>query len=186
MRLPEVWNGLGPSPAPRPPASQQGFLRDGSLLHAVVASDERAQGPQPWSDSVDHLRSKRGSDTGVVVSAIAGDLPDGCTGADPGEGYFEAAEETHGVFLSICAPDWSSHVTALAEVSVSPTRRFALGSMPIESSLGVEVNASPITAWSWDADSNVVAVDDGVLSGGDTVDVAYEVSSGCDEDGAGG
>ena len=80
----------------------EGMVREDSVLHGVVISDQAHQGPEDALYYVEELRELMSADERLVISAIAGDVPAGCTGADPGTGLDEAVDATDGAFLSIC------------------------------------------------------------------------------------
>lgn len=159
-----------------------GFLREGALLHIVLVSDEPEQSRPTWDTLVDRIIAKKGDSSLVKISAVAGDYPSGCTSrgnsAEYGSGYYEAANATGGEFLSICS-DWSENVEALANASVTRTT-FALAHTPVETTLVVYVNDAVATGWHYDAGSNSVVFDTNVPVEGDHVRAEYGASATCD------
>ena len=165
-----------------------GFLREDALLHIILVSDEPEQsggwtGGSEWEDLTNQIIAKKGSDTYTRISAIAGDVPGGCSSrgnsAEPGTGYYEAVEATGGIFLSLCS-DWGAHVDDLAAASINQDT-FELDNTPYEPSIEVFVNGSPRTSgWTYDATQNAVVFDDPVPEGGDTVLITYGGSVDCD------
>lgn len=105
-----------------PGGCNEGFLRSDAALALVHISDEPEQSEevseQPYTYYVDLFQSLKPYADDVVINAIAGDYPTGCGAAMPGTGYYEATRATGGVFLSICAPDWTSHYEMLADAIV--------------------------------------------------------------------
>lgn len=161
-----------------------GFRRSDALLHIIMVSDEPEQSSKTWSVLVNQIITNIGDAGKVKLSAIAGDVPGGCTSsggsADPGTGYYEAANATSGEFLSICTTSWSSYMPVLAEASVTETT-FELSATPVESSLVVYHNGAERTSgWTYDAATNSVEFSEPVPEGGDTVRVTYAGKATCD------
>lgn len=161
-----------------------GFMRDGALLHIIAVSDEPEQSPYTsgysWSQLVDMMVANKGSASLVKVSAIVGDYPSGCSTADPGTGYYEAANYTGGEFLSICASSWSGYMSALAEASISMDT-YELNATPVEHTLWVAVNDVERTSgWYYDSGGNSVIITENIPEGGDVVKVTYAGLANCD------
>jgi hypothetical protein len=151
------------------------MLRDGALLHGVMVTDE----PHTDDDSVQYyvqeLTEVVGSRERLAISAIAGDVPGGCSGASPGVGYDEAVDETGGAFLSICSE--LDQVHRLAEVSHRAV--VQLPSTPDPSTLEVRVDGMGWTdGWHLDADRDLIVFDTQPDTEAD-VDVDYG-RKGCD------
>lgn len=92
--------------------------------------------------------------------AAAPQEPDGCPTAAPGTGYAEAAEETGGVLLSVCADDWSAHFEHVDDmVTGDPTDTFVLTYPPKDGTLEVTVDDTRATAWTWSEPDNAVIFD---------------------------
>lgn len=161
-----------------------GFRRSDALLHLILVSDEPEQSSKTWSTLVNTIITNIGDSSKVKISAIAGDVPGGCNSAggsaDPGTGYYEAANATSGEFLSICTTSWSSYMSVLAEASVTETT-FELSARAVEASLQVYVNGTErTTGWSYDEATNSVVFTEAVPEGGDTVRVTYAGKASCD------
>ncbi|MEL6343766.1 MAG: choice-of-anchor D domain-containing protein [Myxococcota bacterium] len=137
-----------------------GFLREDVPLSVVLVSDEPEQSPRDWREIVNDILALE-ADT--VISAIAGDLPDGCATADPGTGYADAVSNTGGVFLSLCANDWSPHVDAITDISTEidgdATDTFVLNDYPDPDTLIVTVDGDVVSNWSYDPDQNAIVFD---------------------------
>ena len=162
----------------------QGFMRDGALLHIIAVSDEPEQSAytsgNSWSDLVSTMISNKGSASLVKVSAIVGDYPSGCSSADPGSGYYEAVNYTGGEFLSICASSWSGYMSSLAEASISQDT-YELKATPVESTIWVSVNdVERAGGWTFDATSNAVVFTSDIPEGGDVVKISYAGLANCD------
>jgi hypothetical protein len=134
----------------------EGLLREGARLSLLSVSDVAEGSPNSWDYYVSVFRGLKYDADDLVVSAIAGDYPAGCGDAEPGLGYYEAIEETDGIFLSVCGTDFGAYLQAFAEVSAAPPRRFPLSEIPDPDTLSVTVDGSPAGGWSYDAASNSV------------------------------
>jgi hypothetical protein len=118
----------------------------------------------------------------IVMHAIAGDYPGGCSGAEPFAGYYDAVEETGGVFLSICEADWGDHMETLALACLGDSRAlFYLTQQPAESSLEVSVDGALQTSgWSYNAGLNAVSFAEGRFPDtGSEVAIYYYVAGEC-------
>ena len=156
-----------------------GFMRDDALLHIVLVSDEREQSSATWSTLVNQIIAKKGDDSLVKISAIAGPMPTGCATAEAGTGYYEAANYTGGEFLSICS-SWGSHMEDLADASVEMDT-FELTHNPLESTIEVFINGTTRPDSEWDYNPTTNAVEFNVTPReGDTVTVTYGGSVTCD------
>ncbi len=111
-----------------------GAIRDDSLLHGVVVSDQGHPGPEPATYYLGELLERLGSDR-LRISALVGDPPAGCPGATAGTGYDEAVEATDGRLLSVC-----TELDRLPELSEASRRAVIdLPSTPDPSTLVVQV-----------------------------------------------
>ncbi len=152
----------------------RGLIRDDALVHAVVITDAAHPGPEPASYYVGELQELLGDD-GIRISAITGDLPSGCPGAEAGEGYDEAVEATGGRQLSIC-----TERERLPELAATSRRAVVeLPSPPDPDTLGVRVDGMGWTdGWHLDSDRDRVVFDVQPEPGA-TVEVSYGVMD-CD------
>lgn len=158
-----------------------GLLRPEAELHVVFLSDEDdnspgwdAGNPDYWTAYTDAIVAAKGDAGRVWISAVAGDVPGGCTGAEPATGYYEATQAFDGAFLSICG-DWSSQVDQLAEVQ-SRQDSFNLSHHPDPDTLLVEVDGEARTSgWSFDFGSNTVLFDVDAPRTGHPVRFVYRV-----------
>ena len=158
------------------------FLRDDALLHIVYISDEADSGPVTWLDVVQNLRSKKGSEHLVMISAIIGPVPSGCStelnSASPGHGYAEAAVETHGGIVSLC-DDWAPELNIIATYDIVRDT-FSLVGIPDPSTITVLVDGvRRTTGWYYMTDSNSVTFSADPPRSGQTVDITFEVPIVC-------
>ncbi len=160
------------------------FLRDDAKLSIVIVSDEvdssGATG-RDWADYVDWFQSLKDDADQAVVHAIAGDYPGGCATADPGIGYYEAVTATGGLYLSICATDWASHLEALGESAATNKSSFDLTEYPVPETIEVRVDGvTRTTGWTYSAAGNEVQFADGyVPEGGSTIEIEYILAGDC-------
>jgi hypothetical protein len=159
-----------------------GFLREDAMLSVVLISDEDDNSPgwdsgdaDYWQTYVDAMVAAKGSADAVTVSAVAGPLPDGCPGAEPGTGYAEAVEATGGEFLSICDA-WYEHLDAVVDVSVARAI-FELSAVPVPETLRVAVDGYVREGdWEYDCELNAVRFLTDPPRAGDQVAIRYEVA----------
>lgn len=159
-----------------------GFLREDALLHVVIISDEDDNSPgyedggDYWKDYVLAMQAIKGDAWKVHLSFVGGAVPDGCDGAEPGYGYWEAVQFTEGEFISIC-DDWASQLSVLADISASQST-FSLSHDPILASLRLFVNSEERTdGWSFRESDNAIHFDENAPWSGDIVKVAYDSAS---------
>jgi hypothetical protein len=150
-------NTLGPN---------AGFLRNEAALAVIVVSDEDDSSLGPTGFYARLLRGLKGPgrDTNVSLSAVVGELPDGCTPAgegdvfgakaEPGKRYLEVVAATDGISESICTADFGPFVNALA-TRLSGLRKFyPLSAPPKEATIVVVVNGmrvpnDPMNGWTF-------------------------------------
>ena len=169
--------------ASRPGGCNEGFLRDGALLHIVVLSDEPDTSPGSeagdgyWEAYVDAMQAAKGDGQSVTISGVVGPVPDGCDGAYPGAGYAEAIDATGGALLSIC-DSWTDSlgVLVLASVQVSD---FPLSRLPDPTTLEVLVNDGVRTSgWEYQSAENRVHFTEALPTLSYTVTIRYAVADG--------
>jgi hypothetical protein len=122
-----------------PRGPNAGFLRSDAVLHVVFVSDgddaSTSLGPDPVSAFLAALAGYTQFGLSPVVSAIIGDVPDGCSSsngqAQPGVAYAAAVAATGGADASICAADFAPFLAAVADRAVVLDTRFALASAPM-------------------------------------------------------
>ncbi|MFT5681021.1 MAG: hypothetical protein ACI8RZ_001927 [Myxococcota bacterium] len=154
-----------------------GFRRQDTPLSVILVSDEPEQSPDGWKKALAEIEALAPD---AIISAIAGDYPDGCETAEPGHGYYEAVEATGGVYHSICAEDWSPHLESISEVSTQIdgeiTDTFDLSDYPDPSTLSVTVNGEVVEGWVYNAISNSVVFD---KEPADDADIMVTFTTGC-------
>lgn len=152
-------------------------LPDG-VVHLAVISDEADHSAWGWQI---HLREAQSVRPDVVVHAITGPVPDGCAGADPGEGHVDAAWDTGGSTTSICG-DWRDSLRALAEGIQSDRRAWRLSHRAIADTIEITVDGALTTAWRFDAAVNGIELDEPPAPGA-AITVAYQTDTPCESDG---
>ena len=164
-----------------PGGCNEGFLRDNALLHVIFLSDEDDNSPgwdggdpNYWQTYVDSILTAKSSDHLVTFSAVAGPIPDGCEGAEPGTGYAEAVEATEGTLLSIC-DEWYNQLDTLVDASVQVSD-FPLDQIPIVNTIRVVVdNIERNYGWEYQSSGNLIHFTEDPPSTGEEVFIAYEV-----------
>ncbi len=158
------------------------MIRDDATLAMVGVTDEVEQSANPWSYYVSLFQSLKRDADDLVIHAIAGDYPSGCGGNEPGQGWYEASVATGGLFLSICATDWASHLEALAEGSAADLSSFELTNWPVPQTIVVRVDGvTTTTGWEYNETDNSIDFDESSIpEGGSTVEVEYALFGDCE------
>lgn len=167
-------NGLDPDSLS---GCNAGFTQENGLLTLILISDEPEQSPGSWSSYVETLQEL---DPQVIISAVAGPVPEGCSRAAAGVGYYEATLATGGVFLDFCS-DWSKNLLELGETLSSTDRTFVLHEEATPESVRVYVNRIEwTTGWTFDPGRNAVVFDlDHEPPAGSAIHVDYLVWHSC-------
>jgi hypothetical protein len=160
----------------------EGMYRESAFLSLVHVSDEPEQSVNPYSYYVSLFQGMKADPDDVVINAVAGDYPGGCGSAAPGTGYYEGTVATGGLFLSICATDWGSHLESLAEGSVSINDSFELTQLPVPETIEVTVDGiRTTTGWEYDVALNSVVFErDHIPAGGSTIEIEYHLMPDCE------
>lgn len=153
----------------------EGFLRDRSKTLLVMVSDEEDQSDGTWADQVSAILAKAPS---ASVIAVVGPVPGGCSSAEPGHGYYEAAMSTDGLAVSICSRDWSEEFDKVADLVDEPTDTFELSYRPDPDTLVVSLDGTEVFDWTYDADLNAVVFDT-MPAAGALVRATYELTTEC-------
>ncbi len=165
----------------------EGFVRPEALLHFIYISDEYEGSLEltriPWYTYLEDLQALKGAEYLVKMSAIAGDVPSGCDSgtnhAGPGVGYYEATQETHGGFLSICS-EWSTALNTVAAYGVTRDT-FPLSHTPDRSTIEVRVDGMlRTTGWHYMSDSNTVVFTEDIPHSGNVIDINSSVPYTCE------
>ena len=129
------------------------------------------------------FQSLKSDSDDLVIHAIAGDYPSGCGGNEPGTGWYEASVATGGLFLSICATDWASHLEALAEGSAADLSSFELTDWPVAETIVVRIDGiTTTTGWEYNETDNSVDFDESSIpEGGSTIEIEYALFGDCEE-----
>ena len=159
------------------------WIREDAKLNLVGVSDEPEQSTRlSWEDYVAYFQSLKEDEDDLVMHAIGGDYPSGCGGNAAYTGFYEAVAATGGIFLSICAEDWASSLTELAEQSAASLNIFDLSQVPVPETIVVEVNGAEVhRGWDYEPDGNaVVFEEDETPEGGSIIEISYVLMSDCD------
>ena len=165
----------------------RGLRRSDAALHVVVVSDgddasEQVLGGNPdeaftlfLEEEADRTRQP------AVLSALVGDAPDGCAGpggsAQPGSRYIAVAEATGGVVQSICEPDFSPLVSALAQDTVPWPVQFELTERPVRDTVRVEVDGIRLDqGWALQTSPAAIVFEQPPAAGAE-IQVRYTVST---------
>jgi hypothetical protein len=160
------------------------WMREDAQQLVVLISDEPEQSPSyagtTWRDNLDRMRAVKRRSSQLVVSAVAGPVPEGCEGAEPGEGYVDIAAQSGGSFLSICE-DWSDPAALGVLVgagSISDT--WVLTEPALVDTVSVWVDDIAHPSWVLDVDRNAVVLTSDLPHNGQELRIDYETTGACD------
>ena len=148
-----------------------GFLRDESKVLALEVSDEPEQSRQGWETKTPAIVALAPT---ISIAAIVGPTPKGCSTADAGYGYVEAATMTGGDHFSICEADWTDYFVSTVDLLEPPSDRLELSWPPVPESLAVSLDGDKWEKWRWDPETNAVIFDE-IPSAGQRVEADYDV-----------
>lgn len=130
-----------------------------SRLGLVGSNPDLEQSSGDAASYVSDFQATKADPALVTVSHIGGDHPRGCGSfAALSQAFYDAAEMTGGVYLSICDPDWTQHMVDLAD-NASGGSPFVLEGYPSEPSIRVQVDGSEGATWTLDTDSRAIVFD---------------------------
>lgn len=158
------------------------FLRDDAMFAMIVVSDEPDSSPSMWSDYLTHFEGLKRDPDDVVVHAISGDWPGGCGTASATNNIYELSVATTGLYLSVCATDWASHLGALVEGSAADLSSFELTDWPVPETIVVRVDGvTTTTGWRYSEADNSIDFDESYIpEGGSTIEVEYALFGDCE------
>ncbi|MFH1467234.1 MAG: choice-of-anchor D domain-containing protein [Pseudomonadota bacterium] len=113
--------------------SEDSGWAESRLCLFTIQRDTEASGGS-WSNWVSQAQAYKDDPADIVYHAIAGPVPGGCGSAEAFRDYDQAVTATGGLFLSVCASDWTDH---MAQVATACTEG-ATGIFPIEGTPMVE------------------------------------------------
>jgi hypothetical protein len=159
------------------------FLRDDSMLSMIFVSDEPDSSPSAWADYLSWFEGLKDDSDNLVVHAISGDWPTGCADASATNNVYEMTVATGGLYLSVCATDWSSHLEALVQGSAQDLSSFDLTQWPVPETIQVRIDGiNTTTGWSWnEADNSVDFEESSIPEGGATIEIEYALMGDCEE-----
>jgi hypothetical protein len=163
-----------------------GFYRDDAKLNLIAVSDEPEQSSNPYTYYTSLFQSLKQDTDDLAMHAIAADNPSNgssACGASYNARYEDATIDTSGIYLSICATDWGSHLETLAENASQDLSSFELTGTPVEETIEVAVDGiTTVGTWTYNqADNTVDFEPDHVPEGGSTIDVQYTLMGDCQQ-----
>lgn len=172
-------------------SANAGFLRDDASLAIIFVSDEddHSYGDVKFYERFFGTLKGVGNERKVIISAIVGDSPDGCSGADGvasyGERYHEVVESWGESTASICSSNFATELEQLGLTVAGLSRKFTLSKEPDPDTVEVRVDAhdgagfqvipeDPDTGWRLQLDVKTIFFDgDYVPPPEATVEVEY-------------
>ena len=158
-----------------------GFIRDDSIFSIVFVSDEDDFSTGSVSDYVTHFESLKSNPDESMVHAIVGDDPGGCGSASAGTRYVDTADQTGGLFFSICDTDWGANLQALAIGATTNRLTFYLSKDPIIDTIQVYVEGIEETStWTYDSAINAIIFHTALApEAGELIDITYGTYGEC-------
>ncbi len=158
------------------------FLRDDSMLSMIFVSDEPDSSPSSWSTYLSHFESVKSDSDDFIAHAISGDWPGGCSGSSATNNVYELTVATGGLYLSVCATDWASHLEALVEGSVEDLSSFELTAWPVPETIVVRIDGvTTTTGWEYNSTGREIEFEESyVPEGGSTIEVEYALFGDCE------
>lgn len=127
-----------------------GFVRDEADLYIVWVSDEEDYSEQSVGYYAELLTAVKDADPNkIFFSAITGDVPNGCSGADAGHRYYDIVSQYGGLWSSICDADFGVALQQLAFEITEPTAEFFLTYVPDPDTLKVIVDGVEESSSHW-------------------------------------
>lgn len=163
-----------------PGECNEGALREGAVLHIIIASDEPERSGIAWQTHLSAIESYVPSAELLRISGIV-DIYGKCglgVPSGPG-GYEEAVDATGGSLLDICDPNWGANLPDLAEQVLDGVRTYTLSQLAVASTIDVTVNGVPTTGFTYGAKTNAITVTEPLVGEGDVVEVTYAVRAAC-------
>ncbi len=157
------------------------FLREDSVFSMIFVSDEPDSSPSSVATYLAYFESLRTDTDNYVAHAISGDWPAGCGTASATNIVYDLTVATGGLYLSVCATDWASHLESIAEVAAADLSSFELTDYPVPTTIVVSIDGVATTAgWVYNAPDNAIDFDDDhIPAGGSTIEVEYSLYGDC-------
>lgn len=144
-------------------AENAGFLRDDARLAIIMVSDEEDASPGPTDLYKDFFRNVKdwANPQLVSVSAIAGDVPNGCATAVSGARYYDVVQALNGQFESVCSASWINLLQNIGLDVFALRTSWSLSRPADPATISVRVNGNPVpqngtNGWTFDVLTNVV------------------------------
>ncbi|RKG95741.1 choice-of-anchor D domain-containing protein [Corallococcus sp. CA053C] len=156
---PPLVNNADDPRTPLPNDGNKGFLRDAAALVVVFVGDEDDHSPDAVSTYVQWAQQRKGENQPqrATFFAIAPTKTACATAGGAGTRYADAATQTGGEVLNVCAPDYAPLLKQVASKAFSAQDRFPLSEEPDAGTVVVTVNGTATTTgWTYDAASNSV------------------------------
>ncbi len=170
-----------------------------TLMNGLTANEDWLFDGEEWSESklsliainrdveqsggsakgyVTQAQSTKQDAEDLVFHAIAGSAASGCE--ESFATFATAVDATGGLFLNLCATDWTDHMSQLAAACMDGADFFALTGTPLVSSLEVQIDGVEASGWSYDSALNAIVFDEATYpEDGAEITVRYFVTKGC-------
>ena len=169
---------------PNVTGANAGFLRQAAKLFLIFVSDEEDQSPdgnggQPAMYFANAYKNIKGNSPAMIsASAIAGDVPNGCSTAAAGARYKEVVDDIGGVWSTICTNNFGPALHNIGVEAAELTSTFFLTRAPVVATIVVKVNGvvKPASTWTYSPGPNSVTFNSSnVPTAGQTITIEYDV-----------
>lgn len=161
-----------------PGGCNEGFLRPGALLHAVVLSDEAEQSGNNATYWVNQLQSYVTDPNLLKISGVL-DLNRNCGDGSGAAGYEQAVDLTGGSKLNICNANWGNSFTDIASEVLAGLNAYNLSDPADGETMEVLVNGVPTTDFDYVEGTQSLTIHSPPIGDGDSVEVNYNIVSTC-------
>jgi len=154
------------------------FHRPDAHLIPVLLNDEDNPNPLTDEEYVTAWESHVTPPAILTVHGMAGDVPDGCSSADPGTHIYNVVSVTEGVFHSICSLDFTGFFETILGEQWLKGRQVELSDSPLDGTLTVSVEGNILTDWVY-ADGTISIGSDVAIVQGNEIEADYYTDHDC-------
>ena len=160
----------------------EGFLREESLLQIVFISDQTEGSLGSVDSHIQAMTSQLHSSQELAISSFSGRGTSSCLNSPR---LIDAAEDTNGTQLDICADDFANFLAELSETAthqIDNTVSIGLAEFPVVSTLEVTHEGQALHSWQYISSDNKIILDGDAndLQENDDIRIEYLSAVVCD------
>lgn len=163
----------------------EGLLRSEASWHLVGISDDPEMSGDPWVEFwSERFLAQQAEGESLAVHGLGNDEAETCARLEPYDGVLEAVAATDGSFHLLCEDaatvmaDLGAAIVERQDAVGEASRTLALGVQADGGAMTVSLDGSETSDWSYDADANVVVLDE-QPPGGVVYGVTYSALMDC-------